>query len=90
MNQASILALLRQLKPMRSARFPKIRIGQNCDGGYVINQAIADISCVISLGIGVEASFDSYFHHRQVPVVQVDGIISAPPFAYAYSPERSR
>ena len=38
---------------------PKLRFGSNQDGGYVINQAIADATTrLISLGMGYEDSFE--------------------------------
>jgi hypothetical protein len=83
MNQPSILNLAQQARPMRAKASPKVRIGSNSDGGYVLNRAFEELGAVLSLGVGDNASFDQFFHSHGTPVIQVDGTIDKPPFETA-------
>jgi hypothetical protein len=80
-GQAEILSLLRLMRPQQSV-FHKIRVGTKGDGGYVLPNDLQDISAVISLGIGGNASFDHYFAERSVPIFQYDHTIEGPPITH--------
>jgi methyltransferase FkbM-like protein len=81
-TQADVLALFGMLRP-HAASVPKIRLGWNGDGGYVVNDDLDGIAAAISIGIGDEISFDLALVDRGIPVAQYDGTITRPP---AHSP----
>lgn len=64
------------LKPVSCNRL--IRLGRNNDGGYVVcSNAIQSSSCLLSLGINDDWSFEeSYLKKNKKPVVAYDGSIS--------------
>ena len=76
--QNEILNVLKSLK-MNDSKFPKIRVGSNGDGGYVLPNDFEKIEKLLSIGIGEEDSFDRYFAERGVKVYQYDHTIDNPP-----------
>lgn len=54
---------------------PKIRLGNNSDGGYIINEAISDVATkLISIGMGLEDSFErDWFRRYKMPIEAYDG-----------------
>lgn len=77
--KARIAALNALLLPHRAEGFPKIRIGNTNDGGYVCIDDFRDIDAAISLGIGDDVSWDLDIAERSIPVYQYDHTISGPP-----------
>ncbi len=77
-NQSEILNLLKALR-MNDCKFPKIRVGSNGDGGYVLPSDFDKIEQLLSIGIGNEDSFDRYFAERGVKVYQYDHTIDDTP-----------
>lgn len=57
---------------------PKIRLGNNSDGGYIINETISEVSTkLISIGMGLEDSFErEWFRKYKTPVEAYDGTYS--------------
>jgi hypothetical protein len=67
--------LIKELK-VYNVHSPKIRLGRNSDGGYIINELIEKNSRrLISLGMADEDSFekDWVFRHPEKPVEAYDG-----------------
>ena len=77
-DQQNILRLLRMLRTS-SASCPKVRLGALGDGGYVINDDLAGLDGVVSLGIGTDVSFDLALAEQGVPVFQYDPTVDRPP-----------
>jgi hypothetical protein len=77
-GQENVLRLLRLLRP-HTASIPKIRIGSRGDGGYVVNDDLADLNGVVSIGIGNEVSFDLDLANQGLPVFQYDPTVNGPP-----------
>jgi hypothetical protein len=57
---------------------PKIRIGNNSDGGYVINESISHCTRrLISIGMGLEDSFErDWFSRYNTPIEAYDGSVT--------------
>lgn len=81
-EQHHILHLLRSLRP-QTASIPKTRVGAPCDGGYVLNDDLAGLDGVISLGIGGEVSFDLTLAYRGIAVYQYDPTVDGPPVGHS-------
>jgi len=77
-GQQNILRLLSLLRP-HTANVPKIRVGSRGDGGYVVNDDLAGLEGVISLGIGNEVSFDLNLAQMGTSVFQYDPTVDGPP-----------
>jgi hypothetical protein len=54
---------------------PKVRLGNNSDGGYIINETIAEVATkLISVGMGLEDSFErDWFKRYKLPIEAYDG-----------------
>jgi len=70
------LALLR---PQSAIGIRKIRIGAEYDGGYVMLNDFANISKVLSLGIGNDVTWDLSIAEKGIPVLQFDYTVDGPP-----------
>ena len=77
--QRNVLAILRQMEPMRAVDYAKIRIGKECDGGYVMLDDFKDITAAYSIGICDEVSWDLNMAERGIEVFQYDHTIAALP-----------
>lgn len=77
-GQTEILSLMAKMRP-RKCDFRKIRVGSAADGGYVLPDDCDGLSGIVSLGVGINVSFDEYFARRGVPVYQYDHTVDAPP-----------
>jgi hypothetical protein len=81
--QRVVLAILKRLEPMRSADHKKIRIGKECDGGYVMLDDFVGITAAYSIGICDEVSWDLNMAERGIEVFQYDHTIDALPLQHA-------
>lgn len=79
-GQTEVMSLMTQLRPHR-CDFRKIRVGALGDGGYVLPDDCEGLSAVLSLGVGVDVSFDEYFADKGVAVYQYDPTVDGPPKA---------
>jgi hypothetical protein len=54
---------------------PKMRIGNNSDGGYIINETLSEVTTkLISIGMGLEDSFErEWFRRFKTPIEAYDG-----------------
>jgi len=77
--QRNVLAIMRRLKPMQAVDGSKIRIGKECDGGYVMLDDFKDITAAYSIGICDEVSWDLNMAERGIEVFQYDHTIAALP-----------
>lgn len=75
-----IFAALMLLRPWDIDR-PKIRVGRDRDGGYVMADALRLSRHLVSAGIGRETSFDAALAARGFTIDQFDHTIEAPPEA---------
>jgi hypothetical protein len=78
LHQNEVLTLMKLLRPYRS-NYRKIRLGTSGDGGYVLPDDIGGISAVLSIGVGVDVSFDESFALKGVPIFQYDHTVDGPP-----------
>lgn len=81
--QRTVLAILRRLEPMRAVDLKKIRIGKECDGGYVMLDDFSGITTAYSIGICDEVSWDLNMAERGIDVFQYDHTIDALPLQHA-------
>ena len=81
--QRNVLAILRHMEPMRAVDHAKIRIGKECDGGYVMLDDFKDISAAYSIGICDEVSWDLSMAERGIEVFQYDHTIAALPVQHS-------
>lgn len=80
-HQQAILQLLSHLTPRRAVQFPKIRVGRDRDGGYVLLDDFAGVSAALSFGIAKECSWDTAIAARGIEVYQYDPSVDGPPVA---------
>jgi hypothetical protein len=81
--QRTVLAILKRLEPMRAAEHKKLRIGKQCDGGYVMLDDFEGITAAYSIGICDEVSWDLTMAERGIDVFQYDHTIDALPLEHA-------
>jgi hypothetical protein len=79
--QKAIMNMLSKLR-IYNNNIPKIRVGSNSDGGYVISDDFTDIQGVISIGIDREVSFDKHFADLGIKVFQYDHTIEKQPMIH--------
>ncbi len=80
--QRTVLAILKHLEPMRAIDYQKIRIGKECDGGYVMLNDFGSIAAAYSIGICDEVSWDLAMAERGIEVFQYDHTINALPLQH--------
>lgn len=80
--QQRVLSILRRLEPWKAKDFPKIRIGKECDGGYVMLDDFTNIGAAYSIGICDEVSWDLAMAERGIEIFQYDHTIDALPLAH--------
>ena len=78
-GQMGILALLNSVRPWTMATMSKVRIGNDCDGGYVLPAIALECDAVVSIGIGGDVSFDLVLAQRGACVLQFDHTVDGPP-----------
>jgi hypothetical protein len=81
--QQKALAILRHLEPMQAVDHAKIRIGKECDGGYVMLDDFTGITGAYSVGICDEVSWDLSMAERGIEVFQYDHTIDSLPLQHA-------
>lgn len=72
-------AFLRPLRPYDLVDTPRIRLGRNFDGGYVMADCFDDVEAAYSLGINDDVSWDFDIAMRGIDVYQYDHTIDALP-----------
>jgi hypothetical protein len=78
-SQNALLELMRRYQVHRPRRHNLIRIGRNCDGGYVACDDTYNTDIAVSIGIGGDVSFDLQLASRGIVVHQFDHTVDAPP-----------
>ena len=81
-TQKDLLHFCGLLAPLEVQGFKKIRMGNDNDGGYVLIDDFADVSLVISCGVGPDVTFDLAFAERGKPVMQFDHTVEATPASH--------
>jgi len=77
--QRKVLAILRHMEPMQAVDHAKIRIGKECDGGYVMLDDFKGLTAAYSIGICDEVSWDLSMAEKGIEVYQYDHTIDALP-----------
>jgi hypothetical protein len=75
-------AFLRPLRPYDLLDSPRIRIGRNFDGGYVMADRFEGVQAAYSLGINDDVSWDFDIAARGIDVFQYDHTIEKLPFEH--------
>ncbi|MFT3802868.1 MAG: FkbM family methyltransferase [Burkholderiaceae bacterium] len=78
-RQNRILDVLALMRPLAMRSQQKIRIGNDCDGGYVVPARALDCDAVISIGVGPDVSFDFVLAERGARIIQFDHTVDGPP-----------
>lgn len=78
-GQAQVLDLLKLIRPWTMRSNHKVRLGNACDGGYVLPAAIAQCDAVVSIGVGHDVSFDHALAERGATILQYDHTVMGPP-----------
>ena len=73
-----VRAVLRLLRPQRVIGFPKIRMGNRGDGGYVCIDDFAGIDTAFSFGISDDISWDLAAADRGLTIYQFDHTVDDP------------
>lgn len=73
------MELMRMIRPHRMAGTSKVRIGNDFDGGYVLPETALDCDVVLSVGIGIDVSFDFHMAERGAVIFQFDHTVEQPP-----------
>lgn len=81
--QRTVLNIMKKLEPMKAVDCRKIRIGKECDGGYVMLDDFEGINAAYSIGICDEVSWDLNIADRGIDVFQYDHTIEALPIKHA-------
>ena len=77
--QDRIIDIMRFFRVKRPVNIPMVRIGRNCDGGYVLCDHFKGIDAVISIGIEDEVSFDHQLAEKGMIIYQFDHTVDGPP-----------
>lgn len=78
-SQAEFLQLARHFKPLAVVGHRKIRLGRDCDGGYVMLDDFEAIDAAFSFGVGHDASWDLDVADRGISVYQFDHTVPSGP-----------
>ncbi len=81
-KQQMALAVARAFEPKRVVGFDKVRVGRDCDGGYVQVNDFAGVGAALSGGISNDASWDLDIAKRNIPVQQFDPTIDKAPVTH--------
>lgn len=77
-GKAQLRAWLPELRPVECG-WPLIRLGPDCDGGYVVPDDLDGLTTCLSLGVGPDCGFDLALARRGVTVAMADGTVAGPP-----------
>ena len=80
-NLADVRDTIKMMRPT-PATLPLIRIGGGNDGGYLVPDAIDDISWLVSPGVADNVSFDLGMAERGMKVIMADASVDGPPVAH--------
>jgi hypothetical protein len=78
-QQERFLCLARHFQPVAVENIPKIRVGCNEDGGYVMLNKLDEVVCALSFGVGKEISWDTAMANRGCPIFMFDHTVDGPP-----------
>jgi hypothetical protein len=73
--QARALAVARAFAPKKVVSYNKIRVGRDCDGGYVQVDDFSGVDAALSLGVSDDVSWDLDMARRNIRVHQFDHTI---------------
>jgi hypothetical protein len=79
MRQKPFLKLASLFSPQRVRGFEKIRVGSDCDGGYIMLDDFNDIDLALSFGVETNADWDAVIADRGVAVQQYDYSVDISP-----------
>lgn len=79
LGQPQVLDLLKLIRPWTMRSNQKVRVGNACDGGYVLPTTILNCDAVVSIGVGHDVSFDYALAERGATVLQYDHTVEGPP-----------
>jgi hypothetical protein len=82
-HQADILDLLAMIRPASMSRGEKVRVGNACDGGYVVPMQALECDVVLSIGVGSDVSFDLQLAERGAQVLQFDHTVAKVPSSHS-------
>jgi hypothetical protein len=77
-NIFDVVKLIDRLKPVAISK-PLIRLGSECDGGYLVPDDLEGISAAISPGVSTEIGFDITAAEYGIEVYMADASVSGPP-----------
>jgi hypothetical protein len=69
----------RLFSPTIAVDVKKVRVGRECDGGYIMLDDFSGIAAAFSFGIGSDASWDFEIASRDIPTFQFDHTIVRSP-----------
>ncbi len=75
---SELLALLKKLRPL-DCGIELVRVGGNCDGGYLIPDDLTDIEYCFSPGVSSVANFEDQLADRHIRSFLADYSVDAPP-----------
>ena len=78
-SQNEILDLFKLIRPWSMRSNIKVRIGNDCDGGYVLPASALNCDAVVSIGVGPDVSFDLVLAERGAKVLQYDHTVEDVP-----------
>lgn len=76
-DKSHIKSLIRGLHPMQAEK-NLIRLGSNCDGGYLVPDDLHGISALFSPGVGLLSNFELDCATRGIEVFMADGSVEKP------------
>ena len=78
-SQNEILELFKLIRPWSMRGQTKIRIGNECDGGYVLPASVLNCDACVSIGVGPDVSFDLVLAEQGMKILQYDHTVEAVP-----------
>lgn len=81
-SPGEILNLIALIRPWHMASQTKVRIGSDADGGYVLPATALKSNLVLSIGVGIEVSFDAAMAAQGATVLQFDHTVAGPLFVH--------
>jgi glycosyltransferase involved in cell wall biosynthesis len=81
-DPSQIKEFLKLLEPRSVAKFEKIRVGGDHDGGYVMLEDFSGVSAALSLGIGTDVAWDVAIADRGIRVLQYDANVDDAPLQH--------
>jgi hypothetical protein len=77
-GQSELLALIKRLRPL-DCGIELIRVGDSCDGGYLIPDDLFGVEYCFSPGVNAVASFEDQLADRHIHSFLADYSVDAPP-----------